>query len=48
MTAERSKLLTDTAEQIERAVPQLEFLVEQSNLNEMEVLEQNQSMTQQY
>ena len=47
MTAERSKLLMDTAEQIERAVPQLEFLVEQSNLNEMEVLEQNQSMTQQ-
>lgn len=48
MTAERSKLLMDTAEQIERAVPQLEFLVEQSNLNEMEVLEQNLSMTQQY
>lgn len=48
MTAERSKLLRDTTEQIERAVPQLEFLVERSNLNEMEVLEQNQSMTQQY
>lgn len=48
MTAERSKLLRDTTEQIERAVPQLEFLVEQSNLNEMEVLEQDQSMTQQY
>ena len=48
MTAERSKLLRDTTEQIERAVPQLEFLVERSNLNEMEVLEQDQSMTQQY
>lgn len=48
ITAERQKLLEDTAEQIERAVSNLEELVSQSNQKELEVAEEPyQGMTQQ-
>lgn len=49
ITSERQRLLVDTAEQIEYAVPQLDELVNQSNLKEMEVADGAgyQGMTQQ-
>lgn len=40
ITAERCKLLKDTAEQIEYAVPQLDELVHQSNQKEMEAADE--------
>lgn len=48
ITSERQRLLVDTAEQIEYAVPQLDELVNQSNLKEMEVADgaTYQGMTQ--